>query len=323
MRSPSRMQTVQIEVTNACVLNCSNCTRFVGHRTPYFMEYEYFKRAVDSMEGFPNMVGMMGGEPLMHPNFSLMCNYMSQKFPRYQLGLWSTFPTSHPKYARYGRLIAETFGSVFLNNHTRDDIYHAPVLMALGEVPGITQEQFYKVVDKCWVQNSWSASINPKGAFFCEVAAAQAMLWDGTEDSIKGWSIEKGWWKREVTEFKPQIDQYCTKCGCAVPFLRERNSKDERDDVSLGNLMRLEKVGSKKLKNDLVVIHSPSQFQYQSLRANGYPNQTYKEMEYRQGIATPYGITLRINQLGNCEPTWTPDILKKGEHARVEEQVAV
>ena len=32
MRRLSDMETIQIEITNACVLQCGNCTRFCGTR---------------------------------------------------------------------------------------------------------------------------------------------------------------------------------------------------------------------------------------------------------------------------------------------------
>ena len=39
MRSPARMETIQIELTSACVLKCSNCTRFCGtHKVPFFLD---------------------------------------------------------------------------------------------------------------------------------------------------------------------------------------------------------------------------------------------------------------------------------------------
>jgi hypothetical protein len=31
------------------------------------MDFETFKKAVDSLEGFDGMVGVMGGEPTLHP----------------------------------------------------------------------------------------------------------------------------------------------------------------------------------------------------------------------------------------------------------------
>jgi hypothetical protein len=62
MKSPADMQIIQIDITNACTKKCSNCTRFCGnHRKPFMMDFDTFKRAVDSMEGFPGIVGIMGG----------------------------------------------------------------------------------------------------------------------------------------------------------------------------------------------------------------------------------------------------------------------
>ena len=52
MKSPQDMRIIQIDITNACFHRCSNCTRFCGHhKKPFFMDFETFKRAVDSFEG--------------------------------------------------------------------------------------------------------------------------------------------------------------------------------------------------------------------------------------------------------------------------------
>ena len=66
MRSPADMGVIQIEITNYCHSDCSNCTRLIGHYTAeqrYFMEVEDFKQAVDSLAGFPEIVGIMGVSP--------------------------------------------------------------------------------------------------------------------------------------------------------------------------------------------------------------------------------------------------------------------
>ena len=63
MRPLLDMEVIQIEVTNACVRECSNCTRLVGHAAkPFFMTIDAFKSAVDSLVDYPRMVGMMGRE---------------------------------------------------------------------------------------------------------------------------------------------------------------------------------------------------------------------------------------------------------------------
>ena len=66
MRPLAEMQTIQIELTSACVLRCSNCTRMCGtHKVPFFMEEEDFKRAIDSLVEYAQqphaIVGFMGG----------------------------------------------------------------------------------------------------------------------------------------------------------------------------------------------------------------------------------------------------------------------
>ncbi len=81
MRSPAEMMTIQCELTSACVLKCSNCTRFCGtHKVPFFMEEDLFRQAVDSLVGWieempQGIFGFMGGEPLLHPKFEQFCDY--------------------------------------------------------------------------------------------------------------------------------------------------------------------------------------------------------------------------------------------------------
>ncbi len=224
MRSLYDMDTIQVETTNACIHSCSNCTRFCGHHPqPFFMSFERFKEAVDSMIGYPNMTGMMGGEPLLHPQFEKFCDYMVSRIPREQLGLWSCFP---PGLEKYREVICRTFGNIFLNDHTKADIYHGPVLVAAEEMIEHRQRMFM-LIDHCWLQNAWSACINPKGAWFCEIAGAMSMLFDLN----KGWKIEKEWWMRTPKDFKEQIEEYCPKCGCAeiIPWNSPRGQQIVRE----------------------------------------------------------------------------------------------
>ncbi len=134
MKSPAEHNTIQIELTSACVLRCSNCTRFCGtHQVPFFIEEGLFRQAIDSLVDYsvqPHaLVGFMGGEPMLHPKFADFCRYAQTRIPREKLGLWSTFPDS-PNYRKHAQLICDTFGNILLNDHSRDDILHAPVLMA-------------------------------------------------------------------------------------------------------------------------------------------------------------------------------------------------
>ena len=289
------MNTIQIEITSACIYSCSNCSRFCGHQKPFFMTFEQFRQAADSMEYFPGMVGIMGGEPLLHPQFPEFCEYARSKFPREQLGLWTTFPKG---YESYREIIHQTFGNIFLNDHSRPDIYHSPPLVAIEEVMPDPKKMFL-LIDHCWLQNYWSASINPRGAFFCEVAASMSILFD----TDRSWPVESDWFTRTPKDYTSQIEEYCPKCGCCVEYefdgkkygLPRRSSMDGRDDISLGNLKRLEGRSRKIQKGQYVVS---------DLQCIENPNQMakYKEMDYRQGIANRYGMFLVLNDKGFCEP---------------------
>ena len=123
-----------------------------------------FKRAVDSLVDFPGMVGMIGGEPLLHPKFAQMAEYLAKKItdPK-RRGLWSTVPKKQGK--EYGSLIKEAFGNFFFNDHTMDNILHQPLLVAAKEIIP-NSEEMWRFIDDCWIQKYWSASITPKRRLF-------------------------------------------------------------------------------------------------------------------------------------------------------------
>lgn len=338
MRPLAEMATIQIEFTSACVLRCSQCTRFCGHhQTPFFLEWDMFTKAVDSLAGWvedprwqQGIVGAMGGEPLLHPKFAEMCEYMRSKIPPERLGLWSVFPDG-PKYKGYREVICKTFRNILLNNHTREDIFHAPVLVASEEVlrkpcpdcKGLAmpecvtcggkgnvpdEEEIWLQTEHCWVQSSWSAAVNPKGAWFCEVAAALSDLFDGP----MGWDVSGNWWKKTPKDFREQREWACRKCGAALPLARRRNSQNPADDVSPDNLERLRAIKSKKVKRGEFVImgqdDAPIVWDDEWRKNGGYPSQVYKDFDYRSGIAAKYDIILTMNQRGYWEPHLKEDV---------------
>ena len=278
MRSPQDMQIVLIDITNACTERCSNCTRFCGnHKKPFFMDFETFKRAVDSMEGFPGLVALIGGEPTLHPEFERFCEYLQTRYPRQErqkrlyypqkqfivellhqefeshriaqkpdgrrtferagIGIYSN---TSGNYHRFHELIQDTFQVQFLNDHINPS-FHQPGLFARKDL-GISDAEWIPIRDNCWLQNAWSATITPKGAFFCEVAAAMDMLFDGPG----GWPIEPGWWKRQPSDFGDQ-KRWCEFCGFPLQTFM-RPSSDEIDDVSPTMYEKLKEIGSPRLK---------------------------------------------------------------------------
>ncbi len=267
MRSPAVMDVVQIETTNACIHACSNCTRFCGHhRKTFFMDVDMFGKAVDSMRGFTHCLGVMGGEPTLHPRFPDLCDYIRDNFPESrphhvfkgpsrefvrevdELNLRlkrdtirGLFSSLGPAYYRHFEKIQETFGFQCLNDHLNPSL-HGGLLITRREL-GIPDDEWFRLRDNCWVQNLWSASITPKGAFFCEIAASLDMLLDGPG----GWPVEPGWWKREPKDFGEQL-QWCELCSAALP-VPKTDAREERDDVSPEWLKRLEAIGSPKLRH--------------------------------------------------------------------------
>ena len=289
MRSPADMGTIQIDVTNACTLQCSNCTRFCGnHKKAFFMSYENFKQAVNSLDGFNGVTGVMGGEPTLHPEFERLVMYLQNKFGKkkhrnrllypqkdfireirrrecescvmrekedgtryiktYGPGLWSNMGVS---YLKYYEIIQDTFEVQYLNDHLNPS-YHQPGLFARKDL-GISDEEWVSIRDNCWIQNEWSATITPKGAFFCEVAGALDMLFNGPG----GWPVEPGWWKRGPEDFKDQL-HWCEICGFALTTF-VRNAREFVDDVSPSVYEMLKDIGSPKYNSgriNLVKIDS-------------------------------------------------------------------
>ena len=272
-----RMKIIQIDITNACVNRCSNCTRLIGHhRKPFFMEFDFFRKAVDSLVDFPGMVGMIGGEPLLHPRFAEMAAYLKERITDpTRRGLWSTVPEG----TGHGALIKEVFGNLFLNDHSVDAIMHQPVLVAAREAEP-DPERMWNLIDACWVQTTWSASITPKGAFFCEVAAAFDMLFDGPG----GWPVEPGWWRREPHQFGDQKERWCPRCGCAIPLPR-RVSTEELDDVSASNLQELTRIDSPKVRKGRVALYDGTKPEEWKPHSNWYMSEMRDEAQYRQRIA--------------------------------------
>lgn len=256
------------------------------------MTPEYFHEAISTLRKFPNMVGMMGGEPLLHPQFEDLCYIAMAKVPRARMGLWSSFP---PGKEHYREIIVKTFGNIFINDHTRD-IYHAPILVGAEEVISDEQEMWW-LIDKCWLQNSWSASINPKGAFFCEIAASMSVLFDNEESHA--WELTDNWWKRVPFQYWEQVNKWCRRCGCALSIGR-RLSKEGIDDISPKNLERLDG-NSRRVSKGEYLIHDCKQIKEPQEMFQ------YKDLAYRDRIAARYGIFQTLNAKQFLEPHLLPE----------------
>jgi len=224
------------------------------------MGLDEFKTAVDSLEGYMGMVGVMGGEPTLHPKFEEMSEYIANARPdtvpegrndpirdfadyrnrnlrsmKKKRGLWTSLGLG---YYRHYETIQDTYGYQCVNDHTHNG-HHMALLLPRKDL-GISDKDWVKYRDACWLQKAWSSSITPKGAFFCEVAASLDMLFDGPG----GWDVEPGWWRRKPRDFGKQLD-WCEMCSACLPVpTMEANAST--DIVSPAMAMRLKSRGSKK-----------------------------------------------------------------------------
>lgn len=232
---------IHIEITNACNRSCSNCVRLCGHYRPekiFYVNLSDMAKYLEAFKDFHGWVGCIGGEPTLHPEFKEVCYLMKQYRRPMECGIWTNTLTQ--EYRDNIALINDTFGLINRNPHNTN-VTHTPVLVRSDSVISDPVERM-AYIDNCWLQSTWSATITPKGAYFCEVAAMLAWLYDGPD----GWdATDPAWWRRTVPEYKEQIDWACRQCSAALPLM-PRPDNDGRDDVSQDQLDRLIAVKSPK-----------------------------------------------------------------------------
>lgn len=177
MIHPRQAWCVQIDLTNNCFLHCSNCTRLLDHRTKdtaYYMPLDCFEKAVIAVKDFliksedhpskrlrgrRKVIGLIGGEPTLHPRFPEVVDIMCQYIPNaYHRGLWTSKDWRVDKNPKWGPLKPQVekllggydphdshntdgpshkhkFGYLNWNMHTEAlNCHHQPMLVAVKDV---------------------------------------------------------------------------------------------------------------------------------------------------------------------------------------------
>ena len=246
MRSPHQMRIICIDVTNKCDLSCSNCMRLLANQDELWeMTPENFRIALRSLEGFPGIIAMIGGNPPMHRNFKELCEIFVAEVPdKMRRGLWTNNVFKHSDLAQ------DVFGVFNLNPHDlprgikslaklrsigwyyEGTSRHFPLLTAGKDL--FEETEMWDRISECYVNHNWSANIvQNKGqlrAYFCEIAASFDLA-RGTDNGVK---VVPGWWRRNISEFEDQVAKFCP--GCGVPAkLKGHLDFEETDTYSPSN----------------------------------------------------------------------------------------
>lgn len=294
---------LQVLITRACDLACTNCTQasHVGGK-PMMMTAEQAEVAFESVKDAPWVIGIFGGSPSLNPQFDKICEHMRRIIPAEQRGIWSNHP--HGK----GATMRATFNPYVsnLNVHLSQEAYdefcrdwpeckpvlkgldqdsrHGPPWVAMKDLdvlPGgveNTEENRWDLISSCDINRLWSSLIGVwRGelrAWFCEIAAAQAMLHENDPDyPDTGVAVVPGWWKQGMDAFAHQAAKHCHECGIplrgfgdlAMGGTNEQVSpshagvyKLKRRDKTLELVTRLEQLGESRLPRSTDYIQNGS-----------------------------------------------------------------
>lgn len=141
------------------------------------------------------------------------------------------------------------------------DSRHSPPFVAMQDLDMLpfpdgstrpnTEENRWELIAGCDINKYWSALIGVfRGelrAWFCEIAAAQAMLHQANPDyPDTGLPVTPGWWQQPMQAFAEQVRVHCHACGIplrgygdlAVAGSREQVSKTHADIYQLKRTTR-------------------------------------------------------------------------------------
>lgn len=308
LRSPYDMKIICIDITNKCDLACSNCTRLLENQEAFWeMTPENFRLALRSLEGYPGIIAVIGGNPVMHRNFKEICDIFVEEVPdKMQRGLWTNNIFKHCDLAK------NVFGVFNLNPHGvergiksleplkdlgwyhEEHSFHSPLLTAVKDL--FDEEEMWARIGKCDINHEWSASIVQNNgrirAYFCEVAAS----FDLARETDHGIEPTPGWWRRNVSEFDDQVKHFCP--GCGIPAkLKGHMDFENTDTYSKSNADLAEKSLKKGRKivelDDLYATTNHKVTQY-SQRLRGVENEKTETPKFWRRLADSISSMIRI-----------------------------
>jgi organic radical activating enzyme len=204
-----------IDITNNChISDCVYCSRFERHvpkEARYNMSLEQIEKILLAYKNARNQISLIGGEPQLHPQFKEICELLLKHNPKTRYGLWTSI---NPEKSKYKDIIKKTFNFVAFNEHNENQLNtckHQPLTTALIDMV-VNSELRKELVEQCYFKNKWCSTVNPLGAYHCEIAASIGYLFN-----IPGWEVKENWWLNDWH------DQYelCLLCGGCIPQERQ------------------------------------------------------------------------------------------------------
>jgi hypothetical protein len=234
---------------------------------PFFMSLEDYEQALQAYEDFPHesepnpnagdppglkRVGMMGGEPLTHPEFPALCHLLCKYIPDRQHR--AIFTGADLRFHPYGQLTRQVFGYINHNEHD-ERCEHQPVLVGIQEIVE-DEARMWAMIEACPLQRLWSCGITPKGFFPCEIHGVFDWVFHGPG----GLPVTPGCWRHDLADYREWVERWCPRCGFALP-LGGRLDSEGRDDISPANLEALRSLGSPRVLASDYVLFDPETYQ--------------------------------------------------------------
>lgn len=277
MKSPSDWRPVwlggvlQINITRACDLSCTNCTQgsqLAGK--PMMMTVDQFEQAVSTLIDYPGVVGIFGGNPCVHPRFVDICRVLERYISKERRGLWSNNLRGH------GKLCREIFNPEFSNLNVHCDLSaynemkrdwpecqpkglqdsrHSPPYVAMKDLKDLDKNEMWRLINDCDINKFWSAMIGVfRGelrAWFCEIAGAQSMLHENELDyPDTGLEVKDDWWIKPLDDFISQVNYHCPSCGIPLRGYGDLgvNGRTEQVSATHLNIYKLKHKGQREIE---------------------------------------------------------------------------
>jgi hypothetical protein len=244
---------MMIDINNICHHDCVYCVKHVRHLRDdqkYQISLHDLEKCLDSLEGWPNKIGLTGGDPVTHPQFTEVCHLVRHYIPMHKALI---FTSNEGLYNRYKDIINATFGEVYINYHDKEQrevCQHQPMLLSVDDM--VTDKTLRDtLIAHCWCNHMWSPIVGKNGAFFCDCALG----FDHALDMGGGWTIKKGWWNKSWADYRDQVEKYCGLCGMCLPY-PQQTLKDRKEKISAGLYQKYLDHGLKNL-DDMEIIREP------------------------------------------------------------------